>query len=456
MKEHLAELKDLRAAALEIFREALKSVDAYEAVRRAVSLKDSRLEISRKVFDPDRQAKNFYAIACGKAALPMAAALEDALGENLTVGVLSGTISDNALSNSSSIKRISGRWRLFAGGHPVPNEESLMAARAAFELLRRAEEERALVIFLISGGGSAMMEWPRDERITLEDLRAANRALVSCGASIAEVNAVRRAFSAVKGGGLSLRAPNSHQVSLIISDTNAGEEAYVASGPTFIAPEDAPDPRRVVERYSLETKLPQSILSSIKDYRLARAEASNAFREFFVLLNNESALEAAAVEARGRGFIVEFARDLVEQQVDEGCASLISRLNDLKRRHEGELVCLLSGGEFACPVKGCGLGGRNSESALRCSIEIERLKESGHLSSAVVLSAGTDGVDGNSPAAGAIADSLTMERARLLNLRAEDFLSESDSFSFFERLGDAIITGPTGTNVRDLRVCLAS
>lgn len=454
----MAELKDLRTAALEIFHEALKSVDAYEAVRRSVSLKDSRLEIADKIFDLNRQAKNFYAIACGKAALSMSAALEDALGENLTAGVLSGTISDNALSNtrSSSIKKFSGRWRLIEGGHPLPNEESLLAARAAFELLQRAEEERALVIFLISGGGSAMMEWPRDERIMLEDLRAANRALVSCGASIAEVNAVRRAFSAVKGGGLSLRAPNAHQVSLIISDTNTGEEAYVASGPTFIASEDAPDPRRVVEHYSLETKLPQSILSSIKDYRLARAEASNAFREFFVLLNNESALEAAAVEAKARGFIVEFARDLVEQQVQEGCASLIRRLNDLKRRHEGERVCLLSGGEFACPVKGRGLGGRNSESALRCSIEIERLKESGHLSSAVVLSAGTDGVDGNSPAAGAIADSQTLERARSLNLSAEDFLSESDSFSFFERLGDAIITGPTGTNVRDLRIGLAS
>ena len=132
------------------------------------------------------------------------------------------------------------RWRVFAGGHPLPNQESLDAAQAAFDLLRRADEEHALVVFLISGGGSAMIEWPRDERITLADLREANRQLVSCGASITEINAVRRAFSAVKGGKLGALAPNADQITLIISDTNPGDEASVASGPTLPPPANSP------------------------------------------------------------------------------------------------------------------------------------------------------------------------------------------------------------------------
>src|SRR5205085_1442596 len=185
---------------------------------------------------------------------------------------------------------------VFAGGHPLPNLESLEAARAAFDLLRRAESAGALLIFLISGGGSAMMEWPRDESITLEELRETNRVLVSCGANIMEINAVRRAISAVKGGGLARRAPHCNQVSLIISDTGAGEEDCVASGPTFEPDVNAPDSASVIARYKLESKLPLSVLRAIKQ-RVERSATSSqhaALRRHHVLLDNDTAIDAAA------------------------------------------------------------------------------------------------------------------------------------------------------------------
>lgn len=473
---------DLRRAAREIFDDALKSVDAYAAVRKAVTLEGTRLNINSISFDlknPARRRAGIYALAIGKAALQMALALDRVLGEHLTAGIVVGpsTGSHHLSTIKPSIKgsRFPIRWRVFKGGHPLPNRASLLAAQAAFELLQRAEAERALLIFLISGGGSALIEWPRDESITLRDLRAANRALVSCGATIAEINSVRRAFSAVKGGGLAAIAPHADQLSLIISDTGAGEESNVASGPTFDRPTDAPDAQSVVACYKLASSLPASIMSAINQPAAAAASPSafasrHAVREHYVLLDNRHAIEAAERAARRRGFAVETARDIVEQEVAEGCAQMLSRLFALHRRRrrstrgERRVVCLVSGGEFACPVRGPGIGGRNSETVLRCAIEMDGHARAvgegrdGHsrLMNIVALSAGTDGIDGNSPAAGAIADQETVARARLLGLDAQRFLDASDAYSFFDALGDAIVTGATGTNVRDLRLLLLS
>jgi hydroxypyruvate reductase len=302
-------------------------------------------------------------------------------------------------------------------------------------------------------------------------LRAANRVLVSCGATIAEINAVRRAFSAVKGGGLAACAPHADQVSLIVSDTGAGEEATVASGPTFDPPGDAPDAQSVVERYNLASRLPASILRAINQTananRGARSSAlasRRTIREHYVLLDNRRAMQAAARAARRRGFVVETARDICEQPVAEGCSQMLSRLLALYRRrstpHEGRAVCLISGGEFSCPVRGRGVGGRNSETALRLAIEMDRRAQAerddpSRRMNIVALSAGTDGIDGNSPAAGALSDEETLRRSRSRGLDAEHFLEQSDAYSFFNALGDAIVIGPTGTNVRDLRVLLA-
>jgi glycerate 2-kinase len=449
VKLNVPDLASLRSVAREIFLEALRSVNAEEAVRRAASLDGSRLRLVKTTFDLTNHRTGIYSVAIGKAARPMASALSEILGEHLTAGVIAAPTADNSLSE---------RWRVFAGGHPLPNQASLDAARAAFDLLSLAESERAPVIFLVSGGGSAMMEWPREKGTTLAELQATNDALISCGADIVEINAVRRAISAVKGGGLSLCAPSCDQVSLIVSDTNAGEEKIVASGPTFDSPADSSEAAAVISRYKLEARLPETILRAIqRSSEKTGAPSHHPLREHYVLLDNNRALASAAEAARARGFVVEIAHDVVEQPVTEGCSTLLARLSGLSRRanreHRG--VCLISGGEFACPVRGTGVGGRNAETVLRWAIELDaRVGDSG-FSHAVALSIGTDGVDGNSPAAGAICDETTISRARQLNLDAHRFLDESNAYNFFQALNDAIITGPTGTNVRDLRIMLA-
>jgi hydroxypyruvate reductase len=396
-----------------IFDHALSSVAPRSAVTKAVT----QLKVS---------SHPIYSIAIGKAATSMALGLDDALGERLTAGVLVSSTTHN-----------STRWQSFIGGHPLPNESSLAAARAAFALLDRANEEHAAVIFLISGGGSAMIECPVNDDITLRDLRAANQDLISCGASIAEINSVRRAFSAVKGGGLARRSPHAQMFTLIVSDTNPGDEASVASGPTLAPPRDAPNAIEVVEHYGLDTILPESIMNAI---RQPQNFLEPVTRSHTVLLDNQTATSAAQQKAIELGYSCSVLAHINEQPIQEGCDLLLASAS-----------CTISGGEFSCPVRGDGRGGRNLETALRCAVSLHN-----QTSHTVVMSAGTDGIDGNSPAAGAMADETTIQRAQNLNLNAEQYLARSDSYTFFEQLNDLIVTGPTGTNVRDLRIVLRS
>jgi hydroxypyruvate reductase len=302
-----------------------------------------------------------------------------------------------------------------------------------------------------------MLERPLDEDITLADLQTANTALVNCGASITEINAVRRAFSAVKGGRLAMRTPDCDQITLIVSDVPEGEERNVASGPTLIPADDAPNSVEVIDRYDLRTQLPEIILRVIESNPGSPGCKSTSLRHL-VLLDNRSALEAAAEAARRRGFTTEIAGDISDQPIEEGCTQLLSRLDTLRDRgrteqsSEANAVCLISGGEFSCPVRGEGLGGRNLETALRLATD-QSLSSSTDF---IALCAGTDGLDGNSPAAGAIIDNTTRARAEAIDLNPSTFIDRSDAYSFFVALGDAIATGVTGTNVRDVRILLAT
>lgn len=493
-----ADLKSLRRAALEIFSASLKEVDAGRALSAKVRLDDSRLTVFDTAYNLAAQGAQIYSVAIGKAALSMAAALDNILGKRLTGGIVAapfeveaktalllqqlisvGQVSAEEASTamfrhvvrkaieqgertaSMNSSPLSSRWKVFAGGHPLPNQGSLDAARAAIDLLRHADETGALILFLISGGGSAAFEWPIDTGITLEDLREANRVLVSCGATIAEINSVRRALSAIKGGRLSAFAPRARQISLIVSDTNPGEESTVASGPTFAAPTNAPDARDVILRYSLEQSLPPAILRAVHGAAAATEDGKlyeTADISHHLLLDNSSVIEVARRAAHARGFVVEVAPDIIEQPVEYGCRELLSRLYAGKARNKERVFCLISGGEFACPVHGDGTGGRNAETALRSALELEQHRQaykSTGITHTAVLSAGTDGIDGNSPAAGAIADETTLERAQGVCMDARRSLERSDAYSFFNILGDAIVTGPTGTNVRDLRIMIA-
>ncbi len=455
----IASILELRSTARELFAAGLGGVDAGRKLREVVRLEGSRLRFGDCDYDV-REPTTIYSIATGKAAHAMATALTGVLGDKLTAGVVSAPRENVSLPDS---------WRVFAGGHPVPNEASFEAARFSIELLQKANSERALVIFLISGGGSAMMELPRDERITLQDLQTMNRVLVGCGATIAEINTVRRALSAIKGGGLSGFAARARQVTLIVSDTNKGDEASVASGLTMALASRSAEVARarfVVAHYNLPERLPKSVLHALDDAATLNDAArdltddNEGEHKHLVLLDNESALESVEKIARERGFVVEVARDLVEQPIAEGCTQLVKRLADLEwRLGGGNIGCLISGGEFACPVRASGEGGRNAEAALRCAIEMHEMRARTSMSDSlaprmVALHAGTDGIDGNSSAAGAIADDTTLERAAASGLDARDYLERSDAYSFFDRLGDTIMTGTTGTNVRDLRIML--
>jgi len=451
----LPDLQELRGAAREVFDAALDAADTRHAVLDAVEFDGASLRVGGARLAPRPGASQIFSVALGKAAASMASALDERLGAALAGGVLSAPASRVALSE---------RWRVYKGGHPLPNEDSFEAARAAFEMLRGVDDSSTVIVFLVSGGGSAMLELPRDPRLTLEDLREANHALVSCGASIAEVNAVRRALSAVKGGGLAACAPRGAQATLVVSDVAAGRAYDVASGPTIEPPHDTPDVKEIVGRYRLASSLPPAVLRSLEESRPRPASQtpSDAHRSFEVLLDNDMACEAAVDAARARGFAVEFARDIVEQPVGEGAAALVSRLGELYVRAgagDGRVVCLISGGEFSCPVRGGGTGGRNAETALRVAFEFERMasgRGTGRVPRHVVaLCAGTDGIDGNSPAAGALADATTVTRAHARGLDARRFLDESDAFTLFDSLGDALMLGPTGTNVRDVRILLA-
>jgi hydroxypyruvate reductase len=444
-----AQKTDLREAALELFSRGLADADTKNAIFRAVRLKDGKIWVVDQVLDLS-DFSGIYVISFGKAGMAMAAGLDAVLKDKLTAGIVSAPQSDISLPS---------RWEVFHGGHPLPNEASFATARAAIELLKKADAEKALVIFLISGGGSAMLDLPRDEDVSLPDLHEANKVLVTCGATIGEVNAIRRCLSKIKGGGLSQIAANTTQISLIISDTNPGEDANVASGPTIGPPMPGNSPQdvaRIVEKYRLKDSLPKSVLRSIKRSFESPTlrPASEIEHSVYTLLDNKGIIETIAKEAESRGFAVEIADDLVEAPIKDGCRELASRFLELRRRVNGKPIVLISGGEFACPVRGVGVGGRNLEATLRMVCEVEDLDL--HGVDFIVLNAGTDGIDGNSPAAGAVADQDTLKRSRELGLDAGEYLENSDAFTFFAALDDVITTGPTGTNVRDVRMLLAN
>jgi hydroxypyruvate reductase len=435
--------RELPAVARQIFSRTLAAIDVESVVRANLRLMNDRLSIGDESYDLAKYGR-VIAIAIGKASLPMARAAEKILGERLTDGL----IVTNAMVGDAP-----KRLPVMIGGHPLPNSASIEAAERALKILRTNDAEDTLVLFLISGGGSAMFETPIDPSLTLDDLQAVNRVLIGCGAVINEMNIVRRCLSAVKGGKLAVAAPRSRQISLYVSDVNSDDLTTVASGPTLADKSTAGDFRRIIERYELLKKFPQAVVAVIESENLSGCGSDRVtFSAHHLLLDNRRAVEEARrIAENDFGLIVEAASDLVEGDVDEMARIHLDRVLRLRNSRAGETVCLLSGGEAICPVRGNGQGGRNQEFVLRAAIMIERMGEK----NVVVLSAGTDGIDGYSPAAGAIADDKTIRRAREAGISAENHLHNSDSFNFFNALGDAIVTGPTGNNVRDLRIFLA-
>jgi len=303
---------------------------------------------------------------------------------------------------------------------------------------------------MLSGGGSAIAEKPLDDEISLDDLIATYRALVLSGAPIAEINTIRKHLSAVKGGRLAQAAYPAHQVSLLISDVPDSTLDALASGPTLPDSTSVADCYAILEKYALLDQFPPSVRELFQRHALEETPKSDdpAFvrARWWPVLSNKTALDAAGVAATAQGFAVEVDNSCDDWDYDRAADYLLGRLRKL--RHSVSRVCLISGGEVTVKVTNGGAGGRNQQFALACAQKIAG-------ENVTVLSAGTDGIDGNSPAAGAIADGSTAERARAAGYDPAAALATFNAYPLFQALGDAIMTGPTGNNVRDLRILFA-
>jgi len=425
-----------RAIASHIFHYALKEASISQGFARHVSCERGVLRICEDLYDLNSYA-HVLVLAIGKAAHSMLSALHEQTGERFE-GIVASSVAPEFL--------IQG-FRYFQGGHPLPNAESIRAADAMLKSLNSLNEA-SLVIYLLSGGGSATVEKPIDNDITLDDLVETYRILVHSGASIGEINAIRKHLSAIKGGRLAQAGYPAQQVSILVSDVPDGTLDTLASGPTM------PDPTTVTDCYSLAAqhtlKFPPSVEELFARRALDETPKSDdpAFvrARWWTVLSNAALIAAAAKEAQRQGFLVEIDNSCDDWDYAKAADSLLRQLRDLKQRHER--VCLLSGGEVTVHVRNGGVGGRNQQFALYCAEKIAG-------ENVCVLSAGSDGVDGNSSATGAVVDGITVERANARGLDASAHLCAFNAYPLFEALGDAIVTGPTGNNLRDLRVLLA-
>jgi glycerate 2-kinase len=433
-----AQFLSMREQARAIFQQALAEASIGAGFARHVHYERGVLRVREDLYDLHSYSR-VLVVSLGKAGHTMVEALAAHVGSSLE-GIVASSV--------EAATQVHG-LRYFRGGHPTPNAESIQAAGAILRVLE-AQPASALVIFLLSGGGSSIVEKPIDDEISLDDLIATYRALVHSGAPIAEINAVRKHLSAVKGGRLAQAAYPAHQVSLLVSDVPDGTPDALASGPTMPDSTSVEDCYRIAEKYELLRQFPPSARELFDRRALEETPKSDdpAFvrARWWTVLSNQSAIEEAGVAAERAGFIVHVDNSCDDWDYEKAADYLLGRVRELRKQFSP--VCLISGGEVTVKVTNGGVGGRNQQFALACAEKIA----GEHIT---VLSAGTDGVDGNSPAAGGVADGSTLERGRERGLDARAALEAFDAYPFFKGLGDAIETGPTGNNLRDLRILLA-
>ena len=420
------------------FQHALAEASIAKGFARHVHCERGVLRVCEDLYDLHSYSR-VLVISLGKAGHTMVEALSHQVGASLE-GIVANSVQPTT--------QVHG-FRYFRGGHPTPNAESIQAAGAMLRALE-AQPASALVIFLLSGGGSSIVEKPIDDEISLEDLIATYRGLVHSGAPIAEINAVRKHLSAVKGGRLAQAASPAQQVSLLVSDVPDSTPDALASGPTMPDSTSVEDCYRIAEKYELLKQFPQSVRDLFERHALEETPKSDdpAFHRarWWPVLTNQTAIEEARIAAERAGFIVHVDNACDDWDYEKAADYLLQRVRELRKQFSP--VCLISGGEVTVKVVKGGVGGRNQQFALAC---VEKIAGE----NITVLSAGTDGVDGNSPAAGAVVDGTTLERARGRGLDALAALANFEAYPFFKALGDAIETGPTGNNLRDLRILLA-
>ena len=430
--------REMRDRARQIFQHALESATIDKAFQRHVHCERGVLQICEDLYDLHSYTRVFV-VSIGKAGHSMVKALAAQVGDSL----------EGIIATPHEPESQERGFRYFRGGHPTPNSESIRAAEAILKSVA-AQNASSLVLFLISGGGSAVAEKPIDNEISLPDLVATYQTLVLSGAPIAEINAIRKHLSAIKGGRLARAAYPAQQVSLLVSDVPDNTPDALASGPTMADSTTVQNCYAIAEKYGLLKQFPASVSELFRRHALEETPKSDdpAFQRsrWWTLLSNQSAIEEAGIASTSQGFAVEVDNTCDDWEYGRAADYLLARVRELRKKVSR--VCLISGGEVTVKVTDGGVGGRNQQFALTCAEKIAG-------ENITVLSAGTDGIDGNSPAAGAVADGTTLDRAKAKGLDPRAALARFDAYPFFDALGDVIITGPTGNNLRDLRILLA-
>lgn len=426
----------------EIFYAALKAVDPYESVK----LYTDRILSTYNACN----CKRILVIGFGKAACQMAKAIEDQLRNLIETGIVITKYGHCPPSYKSE------KLRIIEAGHPVPDENGLRGAEEIIGLLEKSKEN-TLVVCLISGGGSALLVSPY-EGITLDEKQKITRQLLRAGADIYELNTVRKHISRIKGGRLAEIAYPAPVIALILSDVIGDRLDVIASGLTSFDLTTYNDALKVLEKYKLINRSPQSVIE-VLNKGINRVipetpkEGNIIFKqvENVVIGSNKILLNVAKKKAEELGFNVEIiSSELSGEARDVGkwLAQKSLKIKGLKDQKIKKLRCLISGGETTVTVKGNGLGGRNMELALAFALEIEGID------GITFLSAGTDGTDGPTDAAGAIVDGNTASKAKAIGLDPQAYLKDNDSYNFFKKIDELFITGPTGTNVMDIQIVI--
>ena len=431
--------REMRDRAREIFEHALSECSIPRAFSRHVLYEHGELRLGNDLYALGSFERTIV-VSIGKAGHTMAEALVNTVGSGL-MGVV-------ACPNAPPAQLFG--FRYFLGGHPLPNEDSLRAGDSILRLLSMPSPE-TLVVYLISGGASAIAEKPISAAISLADMVETYKALVHSGAPISEINAIRKHLSALKGGRVARAAAPSYQASVLVSDVPEGALDALASGPTMPDTTTVDDCYAIAKRFNLLKNFPPAVRTLFEREQLEETpkQIDPAFQRsrYTTVLSNATAVNAAVERAALSGFAIEVDNGCDDWNYERAADHLLTRLREL--RQGVSRVCLISGGEVTVKVgTKPGLGGRNQQFALYCAQKIAG-------ENITVLSAGTDGIDGNSPAAGAVVDGTTVERAGLRGLDTATALATFNTYPVFDAIGDAIMTGPTGNNVRDLRILMA-
>jgi hydroxypyruvate reductase len=440
----------MREIAKGIFMKSISSVDPYKRLKKYLHIDRNHLVIKEerkkeKVFNLNEFEK-VYLLGTGKASSSMAQALEELLGNRITKGLITTKYGHGLPLRFTKV---------IEAGHPLPDSKGLEGAKKMKELLLQTGP-KDLVFFLVSGGGSALLPLPASG-ITLEEKQKLTQLLLACGADIKEINIIRKHLSQIKGGWMARWAYPSTLITFILSDVVGDPLDMIASGPTVPDPSTFEEAWEILEKYNLIEKVPSSIRNHLLRGKEKKVDETpkpgeEVFKKVFNLIigSNFLALLEAEGEAKRKGF-----HTLILS------SSIVGETREVARFHGAiarEVVftdhpipkpaCILSGGETTVTLQGRGLGGRNQEFCLAGAFEIEGVEK------VVMLSGGTDGTDGPTDAAGAISDHTTLQRARAMGLDPKTYLRNNDSYHFFEKLGDLLITGPTRTNVMDVRILL--